>query len=456
MISRRIASDSALATVVGLGVALTRIPFLSGSVYGLDPDAARIAAAGAAWIETGAYVPSRLPSYPLPEAAAAAIWSLGGGPLALNTLSAVLSGFAAAALFLLLRGLGLSRNRALLGSAAALMTPVAFGASVQSMDYIWALAPGLGALAAAVYGRPLLGGILLGLAMAARLTTVVFAVPALLLLPERSVRNLLRASSATLVVAFVAYALPLQNFGLNLFWFDDASVPFRLAFQRATLDVWGPLGLIALGVGGVCLLVIPRRRPLWHRHDVGALAAGLALVLVSYLRLPLEGGYLLPAVPLVVGIFAVLLRRVPFAGVCGLLIASPFLFDLESVDVVPPRMHVLAAGPGPIRLLAEGPVTVDRARMHLRARTSTHILETADQLGAGTGLNVGTSLPEAVMAGWRRPEKAPEAWLLLDGFPLRPYPGRTADEVLMLSLNRPLPRHIVEYRRTEAEEHERP
>ena len=117
MTLRSTLSDSALATLIGVGIVLTRLPFLDTSVYGLDTDAARIAAAGAAWVETGTYVPSRFPGYPLPEMVAAALWSGGGGPLLFSGLSALLSGAAAAAFFLLLRALRVERRRATLGRA---------------------------------------------------------------------------------------------------------------------------------------------------------------------------------------------------------------------------------------------------------------------------------------------------------------------------------------------------
>lgn len=438
-------SDPALAAVIGLGIAITRIPFLSRTVYGLDPDAARIAASGVLWAEAGAYVPSRLPSYPFPEAAAAVVWELGGGALALNALSTVLSGCAAAALFLLLRGLEVGRQRALLGAVAALMTPVAFGASVQSMDYIWALAPALGALAAAVNDRPLLGGMLLGTAVAARLTSAILAVPALLLLSRRSVRNVGVASGATVAISLLAYALPLRAFGLDLFWFYDAPSPLQLVLQRATLDVWGVLGLVALGIGGLGLLVARRPVSPVSRRGLRAFGIGAALVALSYLRLPLEGGYLLPAVPLVVGLLAISLRGLGYGAVCALLIASPFALDLESAEVLPEEARVLLEGPGAVRLLAEGPVLIDHMRRQERSRLSHRILETADRLGAGTGLQLGVALPEAVMAALHRPQGPPKAWLLYGGYPPRPWPLRTADEVLTLWLDRPPPQRVVAF-----------
>lgn len=434
-------SDPALAAFVGVGVALTRIPFLSPAVYGLDPDAARIAAAGAFWVETGTYVPSRLPSYPLPEAAAGIVWALGGGPLLFNALSAALSGLAATAFFLLLGGLGIERRRAALGTVAALMVPVAFGASVQSMDYIWALAPALGALAAAARGRPGIGGVLLGLAVGARLTTVLFAVPAVLLLPHRSVGGVLRAAGATLVVAALAYAIPLSTFGPGLFWFNDGAPALRHAVQYATLDVWGPLGLIALGSGGLGAL-IARRQPA-DRRGVRALGAGLLLVVAAYVRLPLEGGYLLPAVPFLVGLGALYLRDPVWWTVCALLIISPFALDLESARSLPDGAHVLAAGPGRVRLLADGPLLVDRARTRAQTRTVARVLAVGDTLGPDTGLRIGSYLPDAVMTAMRRTGRPPPAWLLYDGYPPRPWPERTADEALALQLDRPPPERVI-------------
>src|SRR5262245_61707159 len=57
-------------------VILARAPFL-GHGYGGDPDAWRVLLAARGLLETGVYLPSRAPGYPLPEYAAALMLGLG-------------------------------------------------------------------------------------------------------------------------------------------------------------------------------------------------------------------------------------------------------------------------------------------------------------------------------------------------------------------------------------------
>ena len=67
---------------------LSRVPFIDNG-YGTKPDAWRIALSGYWLWEHGSFYPSRLPGYPIPELANAAVFK--GGWLATNSLTMLVS-----------------------------------------------------------------------------------------------------------------------------------------------------------------------------------------------------------------------------------------------------------------------------------------------------------------------------------------------------------------------------
>ena len=85
---RRAAAAAALLFALALGM---RLPFL-GAGYGYDLDAWTAAWVGRQIAESGEYLASRPPGFPVQEYAFALLWR--GGPLALNGLTALWSALA--------------------------------------------------------------------------------------------------------------------------------------------------------------------------------------------------------------------------------------------------------------------------------------------------------------------------------------------------------------------------
>src|SRR5437763_1882490 len=175
MESRGRARDGAVAAIV-LG---TRLPFL-GPGAGNDNDGWFLVNAAREIAATGRYTTSRFPGYPVQEWLASLVARAGGGPVAMNALSALA---ATATAFVFARFLRRLHVRgAALAALALVFVPAAYVASVSAMDYLFALAFALAACHARVSGRNLLAALAVGLAIGTRLTTVVL-LPAVLLLP---------------------------------------------------------------------------------------------------------------------------------------------------------------------------------------------------------------------------------------------------------------------------------
>src|SRR5215831_18169782 len=126
---RLLGRDLILAGVV----LLTRLPFL-GPGAGNDTDGWYLVNAAREIAATGHYTRSRAPGYPVQEWLASWIVRAGGGPVAINLLSAVAAAAAAFALARVFRRLG-AREAVLTGLAFA-FAPAAYVASVSAMDYL--------------------------------------------------------------------------------------------------------------------------------------------------------------------------------------------------------------------------------------------------------------------------------------------------------------------------------
>lgn len=277
----------------------TRLPFL-GPGYGRDEDAWRLADASRRIATSGEYVFSRAPGYPLPEYVGALFWR--GGPLALNALSALACALASVLIAaLLLR----TRPRAAFPTALAFaFTPVVYIASCAAMDYHWGLAFALGAWLAALRGRPLVAGISMGLAIAARPAVGVLLLPvALLALRARGMRAALMTCVMTLLVAGLCFTPVLLTYELEQLAPSRMPWSLDLAALTTMLGVrsFGRPGTIAMLLAfvlvGVDLVRSARRAPdAEARAFERALLLGLSLALAVFVWMPYEEGYLVTSV----------------------------------------------------------------------------------------------------------------------------------------------------------------
>jgi hypothetical protein len=359
--------------------------------------------------ETGQYTASRLPGYPLPELIGALLWR--GGPLVLNGCTAVFSAWAAASFIRAAKVLG-SADPLLAGLALA-MTPVVFVNSVNSMDTVWALALILASHHAVLIGRPTRAGVLLGLAIGCRMTSGAMLLPLSILLCARQVKGRRgRAVAALCLAACLVGALlfvpVFARYGWGMLHFSEPpDYPSALSVvSRATLHVWGGVGLVGVFFG--VLSMMPGRRVLRRASNpssaggatVACSIVAVGLYAIGFARLPLSEGYLIPAVPFAILLMGQFLSRRVFRFVCVTLCLSPFVCGIGRAEsesawtysdravrfVVGGQSLVLDATRGPIlRAHAErvgGAVFVDR------------ILSNGRSLPEGSVVIVGYWLPQ--------------------------------------------------------------
>ena len=375
-------ADALFPTLVAALVVLSRIPFLSAG-YGVDFDAWRVAGAARTIATTHVYTAARLPGNPVHEVVCAML--LPGGHIALNTATALFSGMAAAFFALSVRVLG-GKDYALAGLALA-FTPVVFISSTATMDYVWALAFTMGSLYFILIGRPLLAGLMLGGAIGCRLTSGAMLIPLGIMLAGRErtagSSSLCKFVLGACFVAAVAFTPVVLRYGWGfLRFFDNGRPAFVEAARRATEEVWGRVGFLAL-VAATFSLVFSRRSqpgvtsipPAQGRGVVAAWLTAIGLYAVAFFRLPIEAGYLIPAVPFVILLVGRLARRRVFIVVCVALLVSPFV-------------GITRTG------LGSGPVLLDRESRLARMGFVNRVLATGNILPGRNLVIVGGWLPQ--------------------------------------------------------------
>jgi len=220
----------------------------------------------------------------------------------------------------------------LLAAVALAATPIFFVSSVCSKDYIWALAFVLLSLLSALHNRPVLCGILLGLATGCRITSLAMGLPLALILFEQPtgrdrLRALLQFSVAAAIVAILAFSPVWLHYGTSFFSFyeNHARPDWETIARRGLIEVWGVAGLVGLGIGAVGLSLRRTRTAPTNRWVVPALLLAVVIYICAYLRLPDQAGYLLPIVPAVLLLWQQFASRRTFQAVAACLLIAPFV-----------------------------------------------------------------------------------------------------------------------------------
>ncbi|MGA3172000.1 MAG: hypothetical protein ABSE62_13415 [Chthoniobacteraceae bacterium] len=307
-------------------VLLTRLPFLSAG-YGLHADNWRTALAARHIAQTGVYEASRFPGYPIQEYICSLFWKT--GPLGFNLLDALFCTLAV--LFFALICIDYGVPDWWLAALAFAFVPVLYVNSVSSKDFPWALAFLLASWWCALRKRPVLTGILLGLAMGVRITSGVAALPIALILIDgagnrAAIRRVLVTGLLAAIIVVAAFTPVYIRYGTDFFnFYAEHAFPGPLEITaRMTLEVWGLLGVAGLSLALIAIPFAKSRPPLSSRQ----LLAWISMVVIyaiAFFCLPDEAAYLIPAVPFILLLIWLAAPRWAFRACCALILISPFV-----------------------------------------------------------------------------------------------------------------------------------
>ena len=275
--------------------------------YGADIDSYVLIETGEEIIDSGRYVPSRTPGFPVHETAVALLDYVGGS-VATNLASVAFALLTLAAFLALCRRFGVP-HRWLLGLTLA-FHPFVWVNAGSTMDYLWALGFGLAGGVALLDRRWIGAGLLFALAIGTRLTSVLFIAPLFGYVIWRDVlrserpdrRGVVGAGLLTAMLGAACYLPVVIHFG----WTD-----FLTPMGAEVQATWTPIERIGRFVYksvylwglpaalGLAVLIVRAA----VKRDVRftpLLTVAVTVVLlygVFFLRYPLEQEYLLPVVP---------------------------------------------------------------------------------------------------------------------------------------------------------------
>jgi hypothetical protein len=313
-------------------VVFSRIPFLDAG-YGVNYDGWLVAVAARDLAITGEYRFSRPPGHPIQEIFYSFIWHT--GPFRFNGVTALLS--AVGVLFFALSARVLGCKDYILGSLALAFTPVIFINRSNSIDYLWALSFILGSTYFTLTARPVIAGLLLGVAIGCRITSAAMLIPLSLLFVCHDstgfkVGDAARFSLVTCLVGGFSFIPVFMKYGWSFWDFTESTRPILQILRLATEDIWGRVGTLALLLSCASLLFQNKlargSRSIPPSSPKIFLAAWILVIVIytaGFLRLPALSAYLIPIVPFVILVLATLLSRRVFIYTCIALIFSSFV-----------------------------------------------------------------------------------------------------------------------------------
>ena len=407
---KKLNDGSLFALTFGI-VLLSRVPFIYAG-YGIDPDAWRVLHSAQSIASTHEYTASRLPGSPVQEILYSIF--LNKEPVYFNGTTAIFSAAGIGLFVLALRKIG-STDSLLTGIALA-STPVVFINSVNSMDYVWALSFVLGSMYCILVRRPMIAGILLGLAVGCRITSGGMALPLGMMLDvinsEKKVqmKETVQFLAGSFAISIAAYSPVYMKYGFGFFTFSDGNTPLVAILRTATIEVWGVVGLLAI-IAATAVAIAQRKRiqqensisPTIPRGWIISWTVAVGIYVIAFLRLPGEAGYLIPVLPFLFLLLGRYSSRRNFVVTCIAVVSSSFLIGIDSIDrpwsVSPSKFSVILSTGG--RKLAadllQGPIINDRLRRLRRMEFVARVISFAEREQNRSVIVAGVWLPQIVM-----------------------------------------------------------
>lgn len=325
--------------VIVLVSLFTRLPFLFNG-YGVEEDSYGLVLTVQRIAETQQYEMSRAPGHPFQECL------LSFMPYApdyiMNGLSMLFGMLATIMFYFTMKKLAYPKP--LLAALLLMMIPVFYVSSTYTIDYTWALAFLMCSFFFLLQDRYVPAGLTLGLAVACRVTSVLFALPLMCFIfmndmPQRAFKKILIVGSVSLAVTVLLFLPAFQVYGKEFFYtYPLPYPPLPKVFYKGTLGVWGFWGCVALA--GVAMTMLFRRKNLkpvsTEGKPKGVLLFSLLMVfmhVIIYIRLPEKSAFFIPALPFIVLlVHHFMVNEKSYALWCLLFIISPFLTSVQLVD----------------------------------------------------------------------------------------------------------------------------
>ncbi len=322
-------------------IVLTRLPFLFDG-YGSEEDACELRIVAERMTQTGQYEVSRLPGHPFQEIIYTTCWR--GGAIAFNSLTLLISTLGIAAFAAMLKNFGFRRY--FLIAATLAFTPIVYINSSNAMDYTWTMAFVLIAGYYISNKQLIAAGIMVGIAIGCRITAGAMLLPYTMLiwsmLPENErISSLLRFYLSAILVAVVCFIPVYLTYGIEFFTFyEHFPIPgFAKNFYKGTIGAFGLPGCIGILAAGVIIVRSGKilQSALFETRNISPAliycsTTAIILYIIAFARVPLKSAFIIPIVPWLLILLAMLLQEKAFRNVAILFMIGSFFFGVNLAE----------------------------------------------------------------------------------------------------------------------------
>jgi len=390
--------------IVSLLILCSRIPFLF-SGYGSEEDAYGLILTARNISQSGVYEVSRMPGHPVQEYLLSCIWNFPAWLLNLFTALVSTSGIA---LFML--ALKKLQVKSILASGIALaFVPAVYINSSNIMDYTWAMSLLMGAFLLAVNKRAVAAGLLVGIAVGFRITSLGMALPFAILfinspIDLNSIRRVILFWISAALISIVIFLPPYLTYGSSFFMYYQyfPEPPMLKNIYKATIGAWGVIGWIAVLLAGTRAAILFFRTGVKHNQKQLLLLCSIIMVMFGYAywQLPQKSAFVIPAAPFVILSLALLIRPFAMNIFAFAMVASSLLIgiNLDDANRGSSRSALsygfsIAGSKNAIDLLY-GPVYADLTKRQNKMR---YAKEVSDKI-------LGSGIKTLLIAGWYQNE----------------------------------------------------
>jgi len=300
----------------------------------VDRDAYSIAISAFNLKNAGIYTASRLPGYPLPELSDSLVINFGW--LATNSLIMIISLISVIFFVKILTNLNV-RNRGLLVPTYAFF-PLIWVNSANTMDYMWSLSFMIFCWFSVTKKWYVVAGVMMGLAIASRLTAIFLMIPFvyLVLSSDRRWSSIVGFVMATLVTASLFF-LPLYlTYDTGFLRYYPWHNPLFHALDYAFHEFGDLVVIFGAAIFLLSLKTLFIQLKSLDKRTIFLLVS-VIVIITAFVNAPYDTEYLIPAIPFTILLLNNLcnspkMRKI-FVIFCGLILLNAFVTINVEIDV---------------------------------------------------------------------------------------------------------------------------
>jgi hypothetical protein len=322
---------------VAVLIFLSRLSFVFLG-YGAEEDAWGLVITAENIAATGIYEVSRLPGHPLQEIIYSLIYR--NGFVMMNLLTVLISSIGFYVFMLILRFFKVSSP--VTAAVTLAFIPVVYINSQNVMDYTWALTGIVTSFWFLCNKEYMWSAAFLAMAIGCRITSGAMLFPFLfyIVLFEKGkvINKMLLYVFAVALFSIVCYFPVINEYGLSFFtYYEHFPIPSLVKnIFKGTIGVFGTLGCFAVFFFTISVFIKWKKNAFLFNAEFKRILlvcfSALFLYILAFVKLPLKSAFLIPAMPFLVIIFAMLLSKRQMTILALTMMLSSLFFGINLAD----------------------------------------------------------------------------------------------------------------------------